>query len=173
VTRSNTSTTGSNRSTTAKIDASAPTDQFSPLVSRFYGCYNTDVLAIAVAAAAFALPGPPSPPVRHVAIPSSGIRGLVFIGPVCPVERIPPDPDCAPRPYVATIWFRSAASNRIVRTVRSASTGRFSAALVPGQYVVEPRPGQGIARPVRPRRTVRVYPHRFTAIRIDYDSGIR
>lgn len=97
----------------------------------------------------------------------------MFIGPVCPVERDPPDPDCAPRPYVATIWFRSAATHRVVRSVRSAPTGRFSATLAPGVYVVEPRPGPGIARPERLRRTVRVHPGRFSAIRIDYDSGIR
>jgi hypothetical protein len=128
---------------------------------------------VAVSVTAFALLLPPASSLGNTAIQPSGIRGLVFIGPVCPVERIPPDPGCAPRPYVATIWLRSAATSRVVRSVRSTSTGRFSATLAPGQYVVEPRPGQGIARPLRSRRTVRVYPNRFTAIRIDYDSGIR
>jgi hypothetical protein len=126
----------------------------------------------AVAAVGGGLVLPASIPASS-ATTSSGIRGLVFIGPVCPVERDPPDPDCAPRPYVATIWFRSAATNGVVRSVRSAPTGRFRATLPAGLYVVEPRPGRGIAHPLRPRRTVRVYPRRFTAIRIDYDSGIR
>jgi hypothetical protein len=126
---------------------------------------------LAVAAVGCGLLLPASAPAPAAA--SAGIRGLVFIGPVCPVERYPPDPDCAPRPYVATIWVRIAATNRVVRSVRSAPTGRFSATLAPGLYVVEPRPGPGIAHPLRPRRTVRVYPRRFTAIRIDYDSGIR
>jgi hypothetical protein len=143
------------------------------LVSELYRCYNPAMLMGAVAAIALALLLPSPTATAHAANTPSGIRGLVFIGPVCPVERYPPDPDCAPRPYVATIWFRSAATHRFVRSVRSAPTGRFRATLPAGVYVVEPRPGPGIARPERPHRTVRVHPGRFSAIRIDYDSGIR
>lgn len=105
--------------------------------------------------------------------PSSGISGLVFIGPTCPVERVPPQPGCRDRPYAATLWFRSALTGRVVRTTRSDIHGRFRVVLVPGTYVVEPRPGSAVARPLRPRRSARVWANRFTALRIDYDSGIR
>ena len=103
----------------------------------------------------------------------SGITGLVFIGPVCGVERIQAQPSCRDRPHVATIDFRIASTNRFVRSARSDLHGRFVAHLSPGVYVVAPRPGPGIARPLRARRVVRVAPRRFTAIRVDYDSGIR
>src|ERR1035437_9718286 len=33
----------------------------------------------------------------------SGISGTVLLGPTCPVERIPPDPQCAPKPYSTSI----------------------------------------------------------------------
>jgi hypothetical protein len=103
----------------------------------------------------------------------SGITGLVFIGPVCGMERIRPQPSCRDRPHVATIDFRVAITNRFVRSARSDVHGRFVAHLAPGVYVVAPRPGPGIARPLRPRRVVTVSARRFTAIRVDYDSGIR
>lgn len=106
-------------------------------------------------------------------VPDSGVSGRVHIGPTCPVERIPPDPACADRPHVATIDFRRPATHRLVRSVRSDVHGRFTARLAPGLYVMQPRPGPGIARPLQPRRTVRVLAHRFTAVRIEYDSGIR
>jgi hypothetical protein len=122
-------------------------------------------LAIAVGAAAgSAATAPPA---------GSGITGLVFIGPACGVERIRPQPGCRDRPHVATIDFRLAATNRFVRSARSNLHGRFVAHLAPGVYVVMPRPGPGVARPLRPRRIVRVARGRFTAIRVDYDSGIR
>jgi hypothetical protein len=103
----------------------------------------------------------------------SGITGLIFIGPVCGVERVRPQPSCRDRPHVATIDFRLAATNRFVRSARSNVHGRFVAHLPPGVYAVMPRPGPGVARPLRPRRVVTVAPRRFTAIRVDYDSGIR
>src|SRR5919199_830146 len=101
------------------------------------------------------------------------ITGLVFIGPACGVERIRPQPGCRDHPHVATIDFRLAATNRFVRSARSNVHGRFVAHLASGVYVVMPRPGPGVARPLRPRRVVRVAPGHFTAIRVDYDSGIR
>ena len=127
---------------------------------------------VALLALALVVVGVPS---GGAAVPpvGSGITGLVFIGPVCPVERIPPPPSCRDRPCVATIDFRLASTHRLVQSARSNVHGRFVAHLAPGTYVVEPRSGPGIARPLRPRRTVHVAPNRFTAIRVDYDSGIR
>src|SRR5437764_398930 len=39
----------------------------------------------------------------------SGVNGQVLLGPTCPVERIPPDPQCAPKPYstLVTIFRQS------------------------------------------------------------------
>src|SRR5271169_551088 len=35
--------------------------------------------------------------------PEGTVEGSVMLGPTCPVERIPPDPACAPRPYQTRI----------------------------------------------------------------------
>src|SRR5207253_9569337 len=37
-----------------------------------------------------------------------GIRGTVLLGPICPVERIPPDPQCADKPYAASLVVTAA-----------------------------------------------------------------
>jgi hypothetical protein len=125
-----------------------------------------------------ALSGPASTPTAASAAAvtppaGSGITGLVFIGPVCPVETIQPAPECGDRPYVATLEFRRSATGTLVRTARSNRQGRFTARLAPGTYLLVPRPGRGIARPLRPRRAIRVVANRFTSVRVEYDSGIR
>ena len=104
----------------------------------------------------------------------SGIAGRVLAGPTCPVERVPPDPQCAPRPLAARV--------RIVRTghpgsrwvVGSGSDGRFRVALAPGRYTVTPlaRRGSPFPRP-GPPQTVTVRTGRYTRVTVTYDTGIR
>ena len=98
----------------------------------------------------------------------SGIRGLVVLGPTCPVER--PGQTCV-RPYQATIVSRSAATNRFVARVRSSASGRFRIALVPGSYVLVPQSGRPFPRAAQ--RTVTVPSHRYANVVISYDTGIR
>jgi len=43
----------------------------------------------------------PSPIVSPAGPPS--VSGVVTAGPVCPVERVPPGPSCAPRPVVGAL----------------------------------------------------------------------
>jgi len=97
----------------------------------------------------------------------SGIRGEVRIGPVSPVETVGTP---ATKPYAATLVVRSVDEGRDV-TVTSGADGRFSVDLAAGTYVIEPVQGNPLptAQPI----TVEVEPHRFTAVVIDYDSGIR
>src|SRR5207302_827906 len=47
----------------------------------------------------------------------SGIDGKVVSGPTCPVERMPPDPGCTPRPLAATLRVHPAAERRLVIVV--------------------------------------------------------
>ena len=100
--------------------------------------------------------------------------GKVVSGPTCPVERMPPDPGCTPRPLAATLRVHPAGKRAPVETVHSESNGRFSLRLAPGLYVVRPqsRRGSAFPRPASPRR-VRVRAGRFTYITITYDTGIR
>lgn len=106
--------------------------------------------------------------------PDSGLSGRVLAGPTCPVERVPPQPGCAPRPVVATLRIRRLGSRTAARSVRSASDGRVRVRLAPGAYTVQalPRAGSPFPRPPSPSR-VQIRPGRFTVITITYDTGIR
>jgi hypothetical protein len=107
------------------------------------------------------------------AVPSSGISGRVMEGPTCPVERVPPDPKCAPRPLAATLRVHRVGSRTGV-LVHSGSDGRFRVRLAPATYVVKPLPQARSAFPRPPAAsTVRVRTGHFTNVSIMYDTGIR
>jgi hypothetical protein len=103
--------------------------------------------------------------------PTSGIEGTILISPVCPVERNPPLPECAPRPYQATITVKTADGAREVTQFTSDKDGHFSVALDPGKYLLAPSNGDPYPR--APSQVVRVEPHKFTPVTINYDSGMR
>lgn len=105
------------------------------------------------------------------AAPGSGIRGRVLVGPTCPVERVPPDPRCAPKPLSARLLVLRASDRRRVGSVRSGKDGRFSIRVRPGRYWLRAARSRGLpfARPV----LVTVRSHHFTRVTIMFDSGIR
>ena len=102
----------------------------------------------------------------------SGIGGVATAGPVCPVERVPPDPDCAPRPVAgATIVIRDASGAEVAR-VTTAADGAFFASLSAGKYLVEPQPVQGLMGAAG-SQSVTVVDGVATTILLAYDTGIR
>ena len=98
----------------------------------------------------------------------SGVRGLVLYGPTCPVER--PGRSCV-RPYEASITVKREPTGTVVAHVDSGTNGRFSVRLRAGRYLLVPRSGKPFPR--ARSRTVSVHSHRFTAVTIRFDSGIR
>ena len=100
----------------------------------------------------------------------SGVKGRVFIGPLCPVvqEGVP----CPDAPYEASIRVRRA-SGKVVKTVRSTEDGRFRVNLAPGRYMLVPLSPHEGAPPYAEPLAVRVRAHGFTSVTISYDSGIR
>jgi hypothetical protein len=101
----------------------------------------------------------------------SGVRGTVMVGPTCPVERMPPDPNCADKPFqtLVTIFRANDLTHAFVLT-QSDANGRFSAALPPGDYVL----GAGeAALPDCDNPTVSVEPRGYASVVISCDSGIR
>ena len=100
----------------------------------------------------------------------SGIRGRALIGPTCPVERLPPDPSCGPKPLATKIAVLRASDRKRMATISSGSDGRFSVRIRPGRYYLRSaRSGRPYSRPVR----VTVRAHRFASVRLMFDSGIR
>jgi hypothetical protein len=105
---------------------------------------------------------------------SSGIDGRVVAGPTCPVETVPPQPRCAPRPLAVSLGVHRVGSKTPSIQVRSGSDGRFRVFLSPGTYVVQ---APAVARSPLPRPPpavrVQVRARHFTNVTIRYDTGIR
>lgn len=103
----------------------------------------------------------------------SGIRGMVLLGPTCPVESTPGANDPVPcvTPYSANLVVLDSES-AIVARVTSAGDGTFQVNVPPGDYVVTPSTGADtypIAQPV----SVTVAPGQYASVEINYDTGIR
>jgi predicted small lipoprotein YifL len=103
--------------------------------------------------------------------PDSGIRGLVTLGPTCPVQT-ENDPQPCSTTYAATLEIHDQATDELVTTVTSGADGRFEVRLGPGTYRIVPQVAEvlPIAGPVE---NVVVAAGRFTEVQVDFDSGIR
>lgn len=100
----------------------------------------------------------------------SGVRGTAVIGPSCPVQRMPPDPRCADRPYAATFAIQTPSGGRVA-IVSSGVDGAFSARLPPGNYVI--RLQSAAVMPSMAPQTFSVRENSYTALRLSLDSGMR
>lgn len=115
----------------------------------------------------------PAPATTSPAAPPDGtVLGQVLLGPTCPVERNPPDPACAPRPYAATFGIsKNLEIPRAFMTVLSSASGTFRVALPAGEYLFYPE-----ATAVYPRCSqtlVEVAAGKSSSIVINCDTGIR
>ena len=121
---------------------------------------------------AFAIVGCTGPVSTATARPDTGIRGLTTAGPVCPVERNPPDPNCAPRPVAgATIVIRDGSGSQVAVAI-SGADGSYFVSVAPGDYVVDPQPVQGFLGTAA-RQPATVVAGAITDVPLDYDTGIR
>ena len=104
--------------------------------------------------------------------PGTGLAITAAAGPVCPVERIPPDPACAPRPVAgATIVVKDKAGTTAA-TATTDAQGIATVALPAGTYVVEPQPAQGLMGTAGSQE-VTVVDGAITPVLLAYDTGIR
>ncbi|MEY4731284.1 MAG: hypothetical protein RL681_230 [Candidatus Parcubacteria bacterium] len=103
----------------------------------------------------------------------SGVRGKVLLGPTCPVMRVPPDPQCADKPYetmVAVIVVGSP-SGAPYAVVKSGADGTYSIALPPGTYALQPRGRQPF--PMCGTKDVTVTAGNVLEANLSCDTGIR
>ena len=98
------------------------------------------------------------------------VKGQVTLSPVCPVERMPPDPACAPRPYATTIKIFSVVGNNLIKTVQTDNEGKYVVALPFGNYNLEAGGGS-----VYPRCPIKKISVNSNLINLDVtcDTGIR
>lgn len=101
----------------------------------------------------------------------SGVRGAVSLGPTCPVERNPPDPACADKPFATSITVRRAGRATPFVIGNSDAEGAFHFALPPGSYVLTA--GTSAVLPRCAAVTVVVEPSAYTTATISCDTGIR
>lgn len=130
------------------------------------------LLALAAAVLIVAC-GPPAsgPPATQPSLAlTSGIRGVVLLSPTCAAQ--PADATPCVTPYAAELVITDE-NGTIVGRVSSGADGHFEIALPPGNYVIQPSPGQGGVPFAQAAIPVTVVADDYAPVEIDYDSGIR
>jgi hypothetical protein len=104
-------------------------------------------------------------------VSKSGIRGTVLVGPTCPVERMPPDPNCADRPLATDLILTTLDGDRTIARFRSDADGEFTIGVAPGIYSI--RGASKNTLPACGATEVTVRANEYTDIEVSCDSGIR
>ena len=115
-----------------------------------------------------ATPAPPAPTGTPPAEGESGVRGIVLIGPNCPVVQA--NSPCPDRPFEATIQLLDEQGD-VVDEVRSGADGRFTFIVAPGTYTLHSPISS--SPPSAPDQPVTVEENAFTDVVFTFDSGIR
>jgi hypothetical protein len=97
----------------------------------------------------------------------------VQAGPVCPVERVPPDPACADRPVPGALLLIADASGSQVVTGTSDAAGDLVVRLEPGTYLVTPQRAPGVMGTAAPMTLQVVAGASPAPLVVVYDTGIR
>ena len=104
------------------------------------------------------------------------LEGVISIGPICPVEPVPPEPRCMPtaetyKAYPVSVWT----SNGIRKIVQlnPALDGSYKTELTPGNYLVKLGPtSNGFGGSNLPAE-VTISSQNKTILNIDINTGIR
>ncbi|MFM2106556.1 MAG: Carboxypeptidase regulatory-like domain [Chloroflexota bacterium] len=106
--------------------------------------------------------------------PAGTLAGRAEAGPVCPVESVPPDPACAPRPVPgATVVVLDPDGREVVRATTD-ETGAFAVELPAGDYLVTGEPVEGLMGGAPPAVGATVVAGTATEpVVLAYDTGIR
>lgn len=104
------------------------------------------------------------------------LAGKVSIGPICPVETIPPKPECSPSPetYASREFLvLSSDTKKTIASFHADGGGNYSISLPPGSYVVvSAKTGIGYMSKDLPQ-TIVIKANQTMALNIDVDTGIR
>lgn len=116
-----------------------------------------------------------SPPSATKQMSGNGtVIGHVILGPVCPVERIPPDPACAPKPYKTAIDIWSTLTGSSYKRVVTNAAGVFNLSLAPGPYALKAlQAADGSPYPRCTEVKILVVARKSQNVTVNCDTGIR
>jgi hypothetical protein len=101
------------------------------------------------------------------------LQGKINIGPLCPVERNPPDPRCQPTAETFQAWpIAVFLGHDKVAMIIPKTDGTFNLPLAPGTYTVDHEKQQHFGKGTLPS-TVEIKSGETTTLDIDIDTGIR
>ncbi|HUW88688.1 MAG TPA: hypothetical protein VMW30_10015 [Candidatus Paceibacterota bacterium] len=95
----------------------------------------------------------------------------VLLSPTCPVERNPPDPACAPKPYETKITILDAQTNSPYKNYETDSSGKITFSIDPGKYVL--RAKSTTPFPYCTDLKIVVTTNKTQSVVINCDTGIR
>jgi len=104
------------------------------------------------------------------------LEGTISIGPICPVERYPPDPGCLPtgetyKAYPVRVYTSN--GKREITLLSPSLDGKYRAELAPGKYlVILDNPQNRIGSSNLPVE-VTIFSGSYTSLDINIDTGIR
>jgi len=104
------------------------------------------------------------------------LEGVISIGPICPVERVPPDPGCLPtaetyKSYPVSIMTSD--GRKKIAQINPALDGSFTMELVSGNYLIILENGQNRIGSSNLPVEISITPQNKTLLNIDIDTGIR
>ena len=107
--------------------------------------------------------------------PPQAIVGSVTAGPICPVERNPPQSGCAPRPVAGALIVLDDSTGREVARTTSGPDGRYRITVATaGAFSVRGLPVAGLMGAPRPVTiTLAAGIGGVQTVDLEYDTGIR
>ena len=113
---------------------------------------------------------------KKTQLESGYLNGIISIGPICPVETIPPDPGCLPtaetyKAYPVSI-FTIDGKTRITQ-LSPLLNGSFSSKLLPGDYLIKLEKSQNVIGGSNLPVEVTITSGDTTLLDISIDTGIR
>ena len=104
------------------------------------------------------------------------LEGVITIGPICPVEKIPPDPACLPtaetyKAYPVSVFTSD--GKRKIAQLNPSLDGTFSSKLPPGDYLIVLETAKSNIGGSNLPASVSINSRKKTLLNIDIDTGIR
>jgi len=99
------------------------------------------------------------------------LRGRATMSPICPVERVPQDPACAPKPYEGSleVWTQKGG---FIKSFATRIDGTFATELTPGTYIIQ-RPKSAPYFPSLSPVTFTMEQGKLTELTLNLETGIR